>query len=176
MAKKTAQKKKPEPKASKAAPKAAKAAPKAAKKPTKPAAVAVTKPPVATKPPSKAAAKPAPVKMAPLKLVEEKPALAPEAIKTAPIEAKKAKKKEAPVKVASSGDSDDADPKWMSHFEKTKGKGAIPYNMTMQYEAKTAIEHKTLGWGFILSNVNDRLEVLFKDGIRFLISNYKQKT
>jgi hypothetical protein len=33
--------------------------------------------------------------------------------------------------------------------------------------------HKVLGWGFVLSNLNDRLEVLFKDGIKVLISNYK---
>ena len=32
---------------------------------------------------------------------------------------------------------------------------------------------KVLGWGFILKNDNDRLEVLFETGIRMLISNYK---
>lgn len=47
------------------------------------------------------------------------------------------------------------------------------YDMKKTFEPKTAIEHKTLGWGYILENRNDRLEVLFKDGIRFLISNYK---
>lgn len=66
-----------------------------------------------------------------------------------------------------------ANPKWITLFEKSKGKAATPYDMKMQYEPKTAIEHKVLGWGYILSNRNDRLEVIFKDGIRYLISNYK---
>ena len=45
--------------------------------------------------------------------------------------------------------------------------------MKAVFEEKTAILHKVLGWGYILSNRNDRLEVLFKDGIKYLISNYK---
>lgn len=63
--------------------------------------------------------------------------------------------------------------KWMTLYRRSKNMKAIPYNMRGEYEAKTAIEHKVLGWGYILANKNDRLEVLFKDGVRYLISNYR---
>lgn len=63
--------------------------------------------------------------------------------------------------------------KWNSLFKKSNDQETKPYNMRHVYEAKTGIQHKLLGWGYILNNKNDRLEVLFQDGIRFLISNYK---
>lgn len=63
--------------------------------------------------------------------------------------------------------------KWNSLFKKANDHETKPYNMKHVYEAKTGIQHKLLGWGYILNNKNDRLEVLFQDGIRFLISNYK---
>ena len=47
------------------------------------------------------------------------------------------------------------------------------YSMKEKFEAKTPIHHPVLGWGFILNNVNDRLEVLFESGVKHLISNYK---
>ena len=63
--------------------------------------------------------------------------------------------------------------KWNSLFKKAEDIKSAPYSMKNSYESKTAITHKILGWGYILENKNDRLEVLFKDGIKFLISNYK---
>lgn len=63
--------------------------------------------------------------------------------------------------------------KWSSLFKKSEQIEAKPYNMKASFEEKTAIVHKVLGWGYILANRNDRLEVLFKDGIKYLISNYK---
>jgi hypothetical protein len=63
--------------------------------------------------------------------------------------------------------------KWSSLYKKAESIEAKPYNMKSVYEEKTAIVHKILGWGYILANRNDRLEVLFKDGIKYLISNYK---
>ena len=63
--------------------------------------------------------------------------------------------------------------KWNSYFKKAEDIKSAPYSMKNTYEPKTAITHKVLGWGYILENKNDRLEVLFKDGIKFLISNYK---
>jgi hypothetical protein len=65
--------------------------------------------------------------------------------------------------------------KWTSLQKKSDSKGlkAQVYNMTKSYEAQTPIEHKVLGWGYILNNINNRLEVLFKDGVKYLISNYK---
>jgi hypothetical protein len=63
--------------------------------------------------------------------------------------------------------------KWSILFKKAEQIDAKPYNMRAVFEEKTAITHKVLGWGYILANRNDRLEVLFKDGIKYLISNYK---
>lgn len=63
--------------------------------------------------------------------------------------------------------------KWTALFKKSDAIEAKPYNMKAIYNEKTAIVHKVLGWGYILANRNDRLEVLFKDGIKYLISNYK---
>jgi hypothetical protein len=45
--------------------------------------------------------------------------------------------------------------------------------MSAQFEANRPIQHKVLGWGFVLNNDNDRLEVLFEQGVKMLISNYK---
>lgn len=63
--------------------------------------------------------------------------------------------------------------KWATLYKKAEQIDAKPYNMKGVFEEKTAITHKVLGWGYILANRNDRLEVLFKDGIKHLISNYK---
>lgn len=62
--------------------------------------------------------------------------------------------------------------KW--HELKAEYDGEVrAYKMSEQYEAKTAIEHKVLGWGFILSSENNRLDVMFEYGRKMLISNYK---
>ena len=63
--------------------------------------------------------------------------------------------------------------KWANLFKKAEQIESKPYNMKASFEEQTAIVHKVLGWGYILANRNDRLEVLFKDGIKYLISNYK---
>lgn len=62
---------------------------------------------------------------------------------------------------------------WNSLYERSKDLEAVPYKMSNSYAPRTAIMHKVLGWGYVLSSQNDRLEVLFKDGIKILISNYK---
>ncbi len=62
---------------------------------------------------------------------------------------------------------------WQKFYETHKGEKAKPYSMRETFEAKSSLQHVKLGWGFILSNINDRLEVLFKEGIKILISNYK---
>lgn len=77
---------------------------------------------------------------------------------------KKAKKYEA---------SSEEEARWFELRDKYKGAKASPYKMSEVYAEKTPIDHKVLGWGFILSVINDRLEVLFQSGIKHLISNYK---
>ncbi len=64
--------------------------------------------------------------------------------------------------------------KWGLLQQRAKKLEVRDYNMRMEFEELTPIRHKTMGWGFILRNINDRLEVLFEDGIKYLISNYKR--
>ncbi len=147
--------------------------------------------------------KPAPVKVAkslqpkPVKVL--KPALMTKKGKTAPVEeAEKAEVKKSqtivsmmetepapeevgkvektskvkPVKV-DRGNLNDEKAKWAELNKKYGRDKALTYKMTESYPSLAPLQHKVLGWGFILTNENDRLEVLFENGIRMLISNYK---
>lgn len=84
--------------------------------------------------------------------------------------AQEKKKKKDELKIDRNGD---LEAQWSQLKEKTKAIKPIPYKMTERYEARVPIQHKLMGWGYILTNQNDRLEVLFQEGIKFLISNYK---
>lgn len=83
-----------------------------------------------------------------------------------------APKKEKKVKLDKTGLSEDQ-VKWHEMHEKYKGVKAPLYTISAQFEAKTPIQHKIFGWGYVLSNEYDRLEVIFEDGKRMLISNRK---
>lgn len=61
--------------------------------------------------------------------------------------------------------------KWSELRIKYGNEKATNYSMNEQFEANKPIQHKVLGWGYILSNQNDRLEVLFEQGVKILISN-----
>ncbi len=106
---------------------------------------------------------------------------AEKAVKAAP-----AAKSVQPVKTKTSGeekakksseqvvDTAGADPIWLELHRKHGDEKTQNYDMRGVFETSTALNHKILGWGWILSNENDRLEVVFKDGKRVLISNYKK--
>lgn len=160
---------------------APKSAPKAAAKPAKASKASVAKTAVKTvkpkatpapavktppkeKTPTKAPAREKAVKAAPT-VVEEAPAK-PEV--PAPVKAKKEKK----VKIDKTGLSEDQ-AKWVELHEKHKAEKPQNYSISGQFEAKKPLMHKLFGWGYILSNEYDRLEVLFEDGKRMLISNRK---
>ncbi len=72
------------------------------------------------------------------------------------------------------GNVEDEKAKWIELFKKYGKEKAINYKMSDTFPSLSPLQHKVLGWGFILKNDNDRLEVLFETGIRMLISNYKQ--
>ena len=91
------------------------------------------------------------------------------AVAARPAAEKKAKRRETPL-VDRDGD---IRAQWQALFDRSKEIEPIAYQMSANYEAKTPILHKTLGWGYVVSNVNNRLEVLFESGLKFLISNYK---
>jgi len=63
--------------------------------------------------------------------------------------------------------------KWDELHALSEGQPAKKYAMTEDYEANMAVDHASLGWGYVLSSQNNRLEVLFEQGIKVLISNYK---
>jgi hypothetical protein len=190
-AKKPAKAKKPAPAKAKAAAKPSKAAaaPKAkttakaaAPKPAKAekarkavAAPKAEKPPKAEKAPkakkdASAASSPTPTIMNSSQA--EAPAAKPVKPKVDKAEARKARRAAKDL-LAGLERLADARAKWEALYAKASDLTAEPYKMSGVYEPRTAIMHKVLGWGYILSAQNDRLEVLFKDGIKMLISNYK---
>lgn len=77
-----------------------------------------------------------------------------------------------PIKVER-GNLSDEKAKWQELNKRYGKEKAQIYKMTDIYEPLSPLQHKVLGWGFVLTNDNDRLEVLFENGIKMLISNYK---
>ena len=92
-------------------------------------------------------------------------------VNAAKIAAEKAAKVK-PIKIER-GNIADEKAKWQELFKRHGKDKANAYKMTDTFEALKPIQHKILGWGFVLSNENNRLEVLFENGIKMLISNYK---
>lgn len=88
-------------------------------------------------------------------------------------EKKKAKKEAAKAQEAALA-AESQNKKWAELKEKHGKEKASTYSMTGTYQALTPVEHKVLGWGYILSNNNDRLEVLFESGTKILISNFQR--
>lgn len=104
----------------------------------------------------------------------KEPKVTPSVLQAQPVKAEKPKSARARASAAAAEEAmGKLTSKWNSFFKKADDIKSAPYSMKNSYESKTAITHKVLGWGYILENKNDRLEVLFKDGIKFLISNYK---
>lgn len=83
------------------------------------------------------------------------------------------KKVRIPIPPGLTGEAQKLALKWRQLFEKTPGEPS-PYKMSGSYEAKTPIKHKVLGWGYILSSNNSRIEVLFQDGVKTLITDLKE--
>lgn len=94
-------------------------------------------------------------------------------IKAAPAKEPKGRGRKFAVEINPNEAASALSAKWNTLYKKAEQIESKPYTMTSIFEEKTAIVHKVLGWGYILANRNDRLEVLFKDGIKYLISNYK---
>lgn len=101
-------------------------------------------------------------------LEQETPSTLKKAAKK-PAKAKKPTKKEQ----AAAKEMNELMEKWMKLKELDHEIPTKKYKMTDDYGVSTPIEHPSLGWGFILSVQNNRLEVLFESGIKMLISNYK---
>lgn len=168
-----------------------------AKKPVKPAAKKAAPAKAAVKPKAAVKAATKPVAAKPVKAIApEKPALMTKKGKaTAEIVAPKnqgelliekakeemaainnkmaeAKIKIKPIKIER-GNASDEKAKWQELNKRYGKEKAVVYKMTENFDALKPLQHKVLGWGFVLSNENNRLEVLFENGIKMLISNYK---
>ena len=62
--------------------------------------------------------------------------------------------------------------KWSALYQKkSKDIKAGGFSIFEKYSAGSPIMHKTFGWGWILSSKNNRLEVIFEDKVRTLLSN-----
>ena len=77
-----------------------------------------------------------------------------------------------PIKIER-GNLSDEKAKWQELNKRHGKEKAATYKMSESFESLKPIQHKVLGWGFVLTNDNNRLEVLFENGIKMLISNYK---
>jgi hypothetical protein len=64
--------------------------------------------------------------------------------------------------------------RWAAIHDQLKHLKAAAYDMTGQYDLKTPVIHKVLGWGFIVEIRDSRMDVMFKDGLKTLIMNYKR--
>jgi excinuclease UvrABC nuclease subunit len=63
--------------------------------------------------------------------------------------------------------------KWQELHTLSEGQPAKKYKITDSFESNTSLDHAKLGWGYVLTSQNNRLEVLFEDGIKILVSNYQ---
>lgn len=133
------------------------------KPPQKLAAKEVAKPAAKAKVEAATAEKPVSKKMA--------SAETPKALSKAP--EKSAQTTESSEKIKIDKNMTEEQVKWAEMYNKYKDVQALVYDMRSTFKASSAIQHKVLGWGWIVSNENDRLEVLFRDGKRMLISNYR---
>ena len=63
--------------------------------------------------------------------------------------------------------------KWNELNALSEGQPAKKYKLSEDFETNIAIDHPKMGWGYVLNSQNNRIEVLFEEGIKVLISNYK---
>ncbi|OQW48995.1 MAG: hypothetical protein A4S09_12835 [Proteobacteria bacterium SG_bin7] len=84
------------------------------------------------------------------------------------------KKVRIPIPPGLTGEAQKLALKWRQLFEKSQEVEPPPYKMSGHYEAKTPIKHKVLGWGYVLTSNNSRIEVLFQDGVKTLITDLKE--
>ena len=62
---------------------------------------------------------------------------------------------------------------WNELSTLSQGQLTKKYKLYENFEPNMAIDHPKMGWGYVLSSQNNRIEVLFEEGIKVLISNYK---
>lgn len=73
------------------------------------------------------------------------------------------------------GSSTEESKQWEKQMAKHKDILPKTYDMAKNFKSVSVIKHKEFGLGFIESQYNNRLKVLFKEGMKILVSNYKNK-
>lgn len=69
-------------------------------------------------------------------------------------------------------DITNAGKKWLGLYNQLRNSRTKPYDMSASFDVKSGIQHKTLGWGYVVETRGDRMDVLFKDGMKTLVINY----
>lgn len=62
---------------------------------------------------------------------------------------------------------------WNSLREKNSGKGAKPYRLAEKFEKDVMVDHPKFGVGIVMTATDQRLEILFKEGLKTLVHNQK---
>ena len=123
-----------------------------------------TKPKVQVKKSSRKA-----LKKTTVKKESQKPVSAQKTLKKKPVKKRVVKEKKLSAK--SQKLLKENERKWQALQNKHQEVSALNYKISGVYKVKTPIMHKKFGWGYILSVRNDRLEVIFKESVKFLVSN-----
>lgn len=116
------------------------------------------------------------------KPIAKKPDTPSKQASSKPVAASKSKKVESPKKIAPvkskalepiQENFDGADEQWVSLYKSHKSEKPVAYNMSENFDIKTVIHHKVLGWGYVIKSKENRIDVVFRDGVKTLITNYK---
>lgn len=88
-------------------------------------------------------------------------------------------KESAPVHVSKvdmksmSADAQEQYKKWLKLQKQLAIEKASDYRMTEDFELKAPISHKVHGWGVVMQKRDNYIDVLFEQGLKTLIVNYK---
>lgn len=64
-----------------------------------------------------------------------------------------------------------ADSNWSDMKEKIGSGSASKYNLKSKFAAQTAIDHATFGLGFVIQAFDNKIDVVFEDGVKSLVHN-----
>lgn len=67
--------------------------------------------------------------------------------------------------------SKDPESSWAELNEKIGANGASKYNFKSKFVVKTAISHATFGIGFVLQAFENKIDVVFEEGVKSLVHN-----
>ncbi len=63
--------------------------------------------------------------------------------------------------------------RWLKLNKQLADEAPQEYRMSEDYEIKTPLQHKVHGWGVVMQKRDNYIDVIFENGIKTLIVNYK---